>query len=45
MIFIDLQNAYNSISRNGIWQAPEKYNIAIRLIKIIKKLYAGNRHM
>jgi hypothetical protein len=41
MVFIDLDNAYDRVSRNVIWWALQKHNISIKYIILIKDMYTN----
>ena len=39
MIFIDLEKAYNKVTRNVIWWALEKHKVPTKYITLIKDMY------
>jgi hypothetical protein len=39
MAFIDLEKAYDKMSRNVMWWALQKHKVSIKYITIIKDMY------
>jgi hypothetical protein len=39
MIFIDLEKAYDKVSRNVIWWALQKHKVSSKYITLIKDMY------
>jgi hypothetical protein len=39
MIFIDLEKAYNKVSRNVMWWALQKHKVSIKYITLIKDMH------
>jgi hypothetical protein len=39
MAFIDLEKAYDKMSRNVMWWALQKHKVSIKYITIIKDIY------
>ena len=39
MIFIDLEKAYDKVTRNVIWRALEKHKVPTKYITLIKDMY------
>ena len=39
MIFIDLEKAYDKVTRNVIWWALEKHKVPTKYITLIKDMY------
>jgi hypothetical protein len=39
MVFIDLENAYDKMSRNIMWWAMQNYKVSIKYIILIKDMY------
>lgn len=39
MVYIVLKKAYDTVSQKKLWEALEKTNISINLIKAVKQLY------
>jgi hypothetical protein len=39
MIFIDLENAYDKVSRNVMWWALQKHKVSTKYITLIKNMY------
>jgi hypothetical protein len=39
MIFIDLENAYDKVSRNVMWWVLQKHKISSKYITLIKYMY------
>jgi hypothetical protein len=43
MIFIDIEKAYDSVTRKLLWQALEQASISEHIIDIMKSMYSNNR--
>ena len=39
MVFIDLEKAYNKISRNIMWWALDKHKVTTKYVGLIKDMY------
>jgi hypothetical protein len=39
MVFIDLENAYDKVTRNVMWWALQKYKVSTKYIALIKDMY------
>ena len=39
--FVDLEKAYDSVWRRGMWRVAEHYSITIKIIRIMKNCYQG----
>jgi hypothetical protein len=39
MVFIDLENAYDKVTRNVMWWALQKYKVSTKCIALIKDMY------
>jgi hypothetical protein len=39
MVFIDLEKAYDKVSRNIMWWALQKHEVSIKYITLIKDMY------
>ena len=39
MVFIDLEKAYDKVSRNVMWWALEKHKVPTKYITLIKDMY------
>jgi PIN domain nuclease of toxin-antitoxin system len=41
MVFIDLEKAYDKVSRSVIWWALEKHKVSTKYINLIKDMYTN----
>ena len=39
---LDLENAYDNVDRDGMWNVLRLYGIGGRLLRGVKSLYVGN---
>ena len=39
IVFIDLEKAYDKVTRNVMWRALEKHKVPIKYITLIKNMY------
>jgi hypothetical protein len=39
MIFIDMENAYDNMTRNIMWWTLQKHKVSIKYITLIKDMY------
>jgi hypothetical protein len=39
MVFIDLEKAYNKVTRNIMWWTLQKHKVSIKYITLIKDIY------
>jgi len=42
LLFVDLEEAYDSVPLENLWKALEHYNISNSIIRTIKKLYENS---
>ncbi|XP_045474960.1 secreted RxLR effector protein 78-like [Harmonia axyridis] len=42
LLFMDLKNAYDSVTQQKLWDALERTNISVNLIKAIQEVYRDN---
>ncbi|XP_030765487.1 uncharacterized protein LOC115889574 [Sitophilus oryzae] len=42
LLYVDLKKAYDSVPQSKLWEALEKTNISITLIKAVQELYKNN---
>jgi len=42
LLFVDLENSYDSVPLENLWKALEHYNIRNSIIKAIKRLYKNS---
>ena len=39
MVFVDLEKAYDNVSRNKLWKVLEEYEVKGKLLRAIQALY------
>ena len=43
LAFMDLENAYDTIVRHGMWQMLKVYGVGVKLLKAVQNFYVDNR--
>ena len=41
--FMDLEKAYDTVDRHGIWQMLRVYGVGRKLLKVVQSFYVDNR--
>ena len=45
LAFMDLEKAYDTIDRHGMWKMPRVYGVGGKLLKAVQSFHVDSRHM